>query len=102
MSAMVQLSGQPTDDPLAALEALLTMVAEKAVQFSADQEVDADTVAAMKAAGSTARWSPCVSEATKKSRRFPAADRKHFGAGRFGGLGGQLRRVAHVSCLAAR
>jgi hypothetical protein len=51
MSAMVQLSGQPTDDPLAALEALLTMVAEKAVQFSADQEVDADTVAAMKAAG---------------------------------------------------
>ena len=51
MSAMVQLSGQPTDDPLAALEALLTMVAEKAVQFSAEQEVDADTVAAMKAAG---------------------------------------------------
>jgi len=48
MNAVVQLAEQPKGDALADL---LAMVSAKAAQFSADQQVDAETVEAMKAAG---------------------------------------------------
>lgn len=48
MSAVVQLAEKPKGD---ALGDLLAMVSAKAAQYSADQQVDAETVEAMKAAG---------------------------------------------------
>ncbi|HWU01472.1 MAG TPA: acyl-CoA dehydrogenase family protein [Novosphingobium sp.] len=48
MSGVMQLAARPAGDALAAL---LDMVSARAAQFSADQQVDGDTVSAMKAAG---------------------------------------------------
>jgi alkylation response protein AidB-like acyl-CoA dehydrogenase len=48
MSAVVQLAGKPQTDALADL---LELVSARCAQFSAEQQVDAETVEAMKAAG---------------------------------------------------
>jgi hypothetical protein len=72
MSAAVQLADRADDD---ALKTLLDMVSARARQFGEDQQIDAETVEAMKAAGVYRALVPRVSAATRKARRFPASAR---------------------------